>query len=123
MRITDRLAGVAIAACFIPLGLDAVRNPGKRVDMAAEFGVPFPEQAVRVNGAVMVAGGLGLLTGIQRRAAAAGLLLSMIPTTAAGHAFWRETDPAALKASRVQFLKNVGLAGGLIGEITRTDAD
>ena len=38
----------------------------------------------------------------------------MIPTTLAGHSFWRESDPKTMSQPRVQFLKNLGLVGGLL---------
>jgi putative oxidoreductase len=62
----------------------------------------------------MVLGGLGLITGVLPRWAAAGLIVSLIPTTLAGHAYWSETNPQARKTSRIQLLKNLGLIGGLL---------
>jgi putative oxidoreductase len=63
----------------------------------------------------MMAGGLGLVVGVKPRAAAFGLFLTMIPTTLAGHSFWQDTDAQLCKINRIQFLKNLGLAGGLLG--------
>ena len=37
----------------------------------------------------------------------------MIPTTVAGHAFWKVDDPAARKLQRIQFHKNMAMLGGL----------
>jgi uncharacterized membrane protein YphA (DoxX/SURF4 family) len=70
--------------------------------------------AVKVNGATMVLGGLLLAFGIAPKAAAGALIASLIPTTYVGHAFWKEADPKALSTQRVQFLKNLGLVGGLV---------
>jgi hypothetical protein len=42
------------------------------------------------------------------------LSASIVPTTVAGHAFWNETDPVVRKQQRTQFLKNLGLLGGLL---------
>lgn len=114
MSLTLRTARVLLAAPFVWLGYEAAAEPGKRVELAAALGVPQPEVAVRVNGAAMVAGGTGLAAGVLPRAAAAGLVASMIPTTLAGHAFWQHDDPVARKTNRIQFLKNLGLMGGLL---------
>jgi uncharacterized membrane protein YphA (DoxX/SURF4 family) len=62
----------------------------------------------------MVAGGTALAANIVPRAAAAGLLCSLIPTTLAGHAFWDEEDPKARAQQLTQFLKNLAIAGGLV---------
>lgn len=114
MHVLDRMAGAALGIPFAWLGYDAVAEPGQRVAMAEQFGVPSPEAAVRLNGALMLAGGLALATGLGRRPAAAAVAAAMIPTTLAGHSFWRETDPVARKTNRIQFLKNLGLIGGLV---------
>ena len=114
MYFAYRLACVALGLPFIWLGYEAVVAPGARVAMAAKLHIPRPDIAVRLNGAVMVVGGLGVATGLLWKAAAVALVLSLIPTTLAGHAFWAETDPQARKANRIQFLKNLGLMGGLL---------
>lgn len=109
-----RLAGLLAGLPFIVLGYEAASEPGGRVDLAAALGVPSPELAVRVNGAAMVAGGLGLATGVQRRLAALGLVASLVPTTIAGHPFWQRDDAAQRKGDRIQVLKNIGLAGAAL---------
>lgn len=114
MPSTTVLARALLAAPFVWLGWEAAAEPGGRVDLAADLGVPSPEAAVRLNGAAMVAGGVGLASGVAPRAAAVGLVASMVPTTLAGHAFWQQDDPGARKANRIQFLKNLGLIGGLL---------
>ncbi|MGP3910790.1 DoxX family protein [Nonomuraea sp. 10N515B] len=114
MDIAFRLACIAIGLPFVWLGYEAVTAPGARVAMAAKLRIPRPEIAVRFNGVAMVAGGIGVATGVLWQAAAVGLVISLIPTTLAGHAFWAETDPQARKANRIQFLKNLGLMGGLL---------
>ena len=63
-RIVTGLAGVLAGVPFIVLGWQAAAEPGGRVALAAELGVPSPELAVRGNGAAMVAGGLALATGV-----------------------------------------------------------
>jgi putative oxidoreductase len=114
MNIANRLPAAALAIPFLWLGYEAAAEPGNRVKLAAKIRLPQPELAVRVNGGAMVLGGLGLITGVLPRAAAAGLAVSLIPTTLAGHAFWNETDPQARKTGRIQLLKNLGLIGGLL---------
>ena len=121
MGMIDRLgrhAGHALlGATFIKLGFDAAVNPGPRVGKAAALGLPNAELAVRGNGAAMVAGGAALTLDKLPRLAALGLIVSMIPTTLAGHPFW-DFDGAERKAHEVQFLKNAALVGGLLLVLT-----
>jgi len=42
------------------------------------------------------------------------LAATLVPTTAAGHRFWEEEDPAQRSNQRIHFFKNVSMLGGLI---------
>jgi putative oxidoreductase len=114
LRVPLRAVGrAALAAIFITGGADALLDPGPRAPRAAELGVPLePELAVRLNGAVMLAGGVALALGLWPRLAAGALAGSLVPTTLAGHPYWRLADPAARRQQRIHFFKNVGLFGG-----------
>ena len=106
---------VALAAMFITGGADALLSPGPRTTKAAELGVPLdPELAVRVNGAAMASAGVALALGVLPRLAAAVLAGTLVPTTVAGHPWWRIEDPAARRQQRTHFFKNVGLFGGAL---------
>lgn len=104
---------VSLAPIFVVAGFEALRDPGHRPEVVAKAGLPRPELLVRVNGAAMVAGGLGLLSGVWQRMAALGLIASLGATTVVGHPFWREEAGPGRTMQRVQFLKNLGLIGGL----------
>ena len=122
MPIVRRLARPMLAAVFITGGLEALRHPGARVDKAAPLvgqladvtGMPDdPELAVRTNGVLMFIGGAMLASNRMPRIASALLAASLIPTTYVGHDFWNKTG-AAVVPDRVQFMKNLGLLGGLV---------
>lgn len=132
-----RIARPMLASVFVYSGIDALRNPHKRAEMATPLidksvdvlpntvtdNVPTEALTlVRVNGAVQVAGGVLLAAGKFPRAASLGLAGSLIPTTVAGHAFWNETDPVARSMQRTQFLKNTSLLGGLLIAAVDTEA-
>jgi uncharacterized membrane protein YphA (DoxX/SURF4 family) len=73
-----------------------------------------PATLIRLNGGLQVAAGVLLSLGRYRRLAALALIGSIIPTTIAGHAFWSEVDDEKRAQQQTQFLKNLGLLGGLI---------
>jgi uncharacterized membrane protein YphA (DoxX/SURF4 family) len=116
LRAPVRAVGrAALATMFITGGADALLDPEPRAPRAAELGVPLdPELAVRVNGATMLAAGVALALGVWPRLAAATLAGTLVPTTLAGHPFWRMEDPAARRQQRTHFVKNVGLFGGAL---------
>ena len=117
------IARLLTGSTYVLLGVDAARAPGARVDQAAATlaalrkVVPVQvddELIVRGNGAVQVVGGALLASGTLPRLAALALAGSMIPTTVAGHAFWKIDDPVARKLQRIQFHKNMAMIGGLL---------
>ncbi|MCW2612613.1 MAG: hypothetical protein JWM15_3859 [Cryptosporangiaceae bacterium] len=123
MALARRLARPMLGAVFIASGIDALRNPGPRAELSAEVGARIarplgltedPETLVRINAGVQVGAGLLLVTGRFRRLAAVALLGSLVPTTVAGHAFWDAKTAEERARQRTQFLRNVGLGGGLI---------
>ncbi|GAC1313588.1 MAG: DoxX family protein [Acidimicrobiales bacterium] len=130
MTITRRLARPLLATVFVSGGIDTLRNPAPRVQMAAPVTakaadvLPVPgdtEMLVKVNAGVQVVGGLLLATGRMPRLAAAALAASIVPTTAAGHRFWEETDGARKAQQQIHFAKNVSILGGLILAAFDTD--
>jgi len=108
------LGRVCLSGIFIIAGAEAFKAPGPRTNMVEGAGIPEPETAVRINGATMVIAGILLALGIVPKAAAGTLIGTMIPTTLVGHAFWKEKEPKTQSMQRVQFLKNLGLVGGLV---------
>jgi uncharacterized membrane protein YphA (DoxX/SURF4 family) len=126
--LVRRIARPLLASPFVVLGVQALREPGGRVEIARpivekvtemadkQLPVQVPrdvEQWVRINAGVMV--GAGALFGLGRLPRLSALLLSgtMVPTTAAGHRFW-EAEGANRQQQLIHFLKNVGLVGGLL---------
>jgi uncharacterized membrane protein YphA (DoxX/SURF4 family) len=117
-----------LAAIFVIQGWAAFRGPAKLADKARPLtdrleptwkavhpSLPTDaETLVRVNGAAQVAGGILLATGQATTPAALVLAGSLVPTTRAGHAFWEIEDPAQRNQQRINFLKNLGLIGGLL---------
>ena len=137
-----------IAALFFIAGLDVLRRPEPRAEVAHDAltklrsvvpAVPDDVTAVRANAAVqMIAatlrgeyGGVAgwaeqclfFTLGKAPRAAAGVLAASLVPTTLAGHAFWRYDDPAQSAQQRAHFVRNLAILGGLVLAAFPSDAD
>ncbi len=108
------LSHLLISTIFISGGADAFANPGGRPNKVAAVGIPAPEQAVELNGAAMVLGGVLLGLDLMPKVGAAILLGTLLPTTVVGHAFWKEESDTARKSQLTQFFKNLGLIGALL---------
>lgn len=128
MRPVRTAARAMLSALFIsggarqlttPEPLEAMAQPvtDRIAPMLRKTRLPVPTQTrdlVRLNGAVQVTAGLLLATSRLPRPAAALLAGSLVPTTVAGHPFWRETDPARRRSEQIRFMSNVGVLGGLM---------
>jgi uncharacterized membrane protein YphA (DoxX/SURF4 family) len=123
MNIIRRFAHLLMSGIFVVSGIDTWRNPGsyragaasRFTGLASKVGLPQePEQLVRVNSVVHVVGGLMLAKNLFPRLAAFALAGSLVPTTLGAHAFWEREDPKDRATQRIQFLKNLGLFGGLL---------
>ncbi|MEV2248272.1 DoxX family protein [Streptomyces sp. NPDC049970] len=124
MAILRTAARPLLASVFISGGLRTLRDPHSvtaAADPVAQLAagrVPqLPNDTVRlvrINSAVQVGAGVLLATGHAPRVAALALAASLVPTTLAGHAWWKTEDPEERARQRVQFTKNLSLFGGLL---------
>ena len=115
------LGHLLLSGIFISGGWAAFSQPGGRPTKVAEAGIPEPELAVELNGALMVIGGTMLGLGIAPKVAATMLIGSLIPTTIVGHTFWKEETGTGRQNHLTQFLKNLGLIGGLLMVLAEKD--
>ncbi len=117
--LSRRLARPMLAAAFVSGGIDALRSPEPRAEMAepvarplaGRLGLPAdPVQLVRLNGALQLGAGLLLATNRLPRLAATVLAATLVPTTLGGHRFWEVDDERAKKQQRIpaQFAVEVG---------------
>jgi len=123
MKIVRGVARLLTGSAYALLGFDALQTPGGRVDQAAptldalRSVLPLPEDnelIVRANAAAQTVAGASLALGLLPRLSALTLAGSLVPTTFAGHAFWKVDDHAQSKTQRVQFIKNAAMLGGLL---------
>jgi putative oxidoreductase len=112
-----------IASIFVIQGLDAFRHPAPLAQRSSPLldkaipllGLPNDKQLlVRANGVTQMAGGIMLATGFLPRLGALAIAATLVPTTLAGHPFWKEEEPQQRKTQRIQFLKNMAMMGGVL---------
>ncbi|MEU3763566.1 DoxX family membrane protein [Amycolatopsis keratiniphila] len=127
--ILRRVARPLLAAIFISGGIGALKDTQGHAKAAEPFltesfdklegvvpeSVPRdPATLVRIDAAVKVGAGVALAAGKAPRLASLLLLGSLVPTTLAAHRFWEIKEPAERQQQQIQFIKNAGLAGGLL---------
>src|SRR5919106_1522030 len=128
MGLIRAIARPMLASIFVMQGFSKLRSPDSQTEKAKPVTdrlapllerytpqVPTdPRSLVRISGAIDLAAGAMLATNQFPRLAAMVLAGSLVPSTVAGHPFWQIPDPAEKANERAHFLKNVGLAGGLL---------
>jgi putative oxidoreductase len=127
--ILRRVARPLLASIFIYGGIGALRDAQGHAKAVEPFlndtfdkvggalpeGVPRdPVTLVKIDAAVKIGAGLAFATGRAPRLSSFLLLGSLVPTTLATHRFWDVKEPAERQQQTVHFIKNAGLAGGLL---------
>lgn len=137
MTLSRLIARPMLSSIFLVGGVNALRNApalAAKAEPVTNKMLPLaqrvlpqaplpkdPETWVRINAAAQIAAGLALATGRAPRFSAGVLATTLLPTTAAGHRFWRVDDPTTRNQQRLHFFKNVSLLGGLVIAAGDTD--
>lgn len=99
---------------FIYNGLNHLTNSGQMAPYAESKGVPASKATVNGTGALLVAAGASVVTGLKPRQGLAAIVTFLIPTTLQMHRFWNEADPNRRMAEQVNFSKNLALLGAAL---------
>jgi putative oxidoreductase len=127
MKPVRSAANAMLASIFVISGVKILLDPDSRADTAKRVTDkvgPWIEKVdprlpsdtrslIRLKAGVDVAAGLLLASGRFTRPAALALAVNLVPTTLAGHPFWA-MDKSVRTMQQTQFLKNLGLLGGLL---------
>jgi len=99
---------------FIYNGIKHLKNSDQMTPYAAAKGVPAAPAAVNTTAAMLLGGGISVVTGLKPRQGLATLVAFLVPTTLQMHRFWNEADPQQRMAETVNFSKNVALIGAAL---------
>ncbi len=107
-------ARVAMAAIFLPSGLQKITHIGAFGAMLAQHGVPGAAVLAPLGACVELFGSILILTGTRLRWAA--LLMALFTAVAAliSHRFWEIADAAQRVNQHIHFMKNIAIIGGFL---------
>lgn len=130
MTATRLIARPLLASTFVVGGANALKNAPAlavkakpvtdRLRPMLEKAAPqvkIPEDTVtlvRINAGAQILAAVALARGRAPRLSSTVLAASLLPTTVAGHQFWKESDPAARANQQIHFFKNLSVLGGLL---------
>lgn len=108
------LGRVLFGAYFMYSGINHFKDEKMLIGYAKSKGVPSSRVAVLLTGAMLVVGGLGIMTNINVGESSMLLLLFLIPTTFMMHNFWKTHDPAHKASDKGAFIRNLAFIGALL---------
>lgn len=103
---------VAFGGYFVYSGIRHFAQRKMFIAYTKSKGVKWPELAVLGSGAMLVAGGLSLLTGIRPKVGAALVTGFLTGATPLMHDYWNAKDDTQRMNDQVNFTKNLALIGG-----------
>jgi putative oxidoreductase len=116
--ILRRVARPLLGTIFVWGGINALKHPEQHAKTAEPvldaMGEQDHQEMVKWDAMVKIGAGLAFAAGVFPRLTALVLTGSLVPTTLAGHRFWEIEDPQERAAQQAHFMKNLGLAGGLL---------
>ncbi|HEY9769402.1 MAG TPA: DoxX family protein [Coleofasciculaceae cyanobacterium] len=108
MKYLPLAARVCLCLIFLKAGISHILGYSGTVEMMAGMGLPIPYVLLIFTIAFQILGGLSLLLGYKVKIGSILLILFLIPATLAFH------NPLGDPSQINDFLKNIGLIGGLL---------
>jgi putative oxidoreductase len=102
---------------FLAAAIVNVVSPGSirdHVERMRAFGTPAPQAAFWCGIALQIVGAALVLSGIRADIGAFCLIAFTVLATAIFHRFWQRTDPMQERMSRLFFMSNAAIVGGLL---------
>lgn len=116
--LTDPLARILISAIFVYSGISQLMHFDSTARVIAERGIPLATIAAAIAILIDLVGSAMLIIGWQTKLAAVILFIYLIPVTVMYHNFWA-APPQMHEMQLLNFLKNLGIMGGLLILATR----
>jgi uncharacterized membrane protein YphA (DoxX/SURF4 family) len=106
----SRLGRLLYGGILAYMALDGFRHNEKRVEVAAESGVPVPEVLVPFVTGMLFVANRGIVLWKYPRASAGALVVFFVATTPVIHDFWT-MEGQERQGNKINFLKNCALLG------------
>jgi len=114
MDVIVLMARILFVGVFLISARAHLMQTGMLAGYAGSKGVPLARPVVLISGMQIQLGGLSVLLGVRADLGAVLLVAFLVPTAVVMHDFWRESEPQARMVEQTQFVKDLGLAGGVL---------
>ena len=114
MDIAFLIGRILFGGFFIINGLNHLLKMESMVGYAASKHVPAPKVAIFITGIMLLLGGLGVLLGVFVVISVVLLVVFLAVTAFIMHDFWDVRDEPMRTMEKVNFMKNIALAGAAL---------
>jgi uncharacterized membrane protein YphA (DoxX/SURF4 family) len=114
MDIAFLIGRILLGGYFVTAGINHFMHLNMMAGYAKMKGTPAPSLAVGGTGVLLLLGGLSLLLGVQTTIGVALLVIFLIGVSFKIHNYWAVPDPQMKMGERINFMKNIALAGALL---------
>ncbi len=108
------LGRVLFGGYFILSGINHFRHTAMIAGYAGSKGIPSPKAGVVVSGLMMLLGGIGIVLGMYVLWSVVLIAAFLVVSAFTIHNFWKLSDPQMKMAEKIQFSKNIALAGAAL---------
>ncbi len=108
------LSRIVLGGFFVYSGINHFIGFSMMTQFAKAKGVPFPAAAQGLTGAMLLLGGLSIMSGMYPVVGILLLVAFLVPVSLMMHNFWTITDPQMRMADKINFMKNMALAGAIL---------
>jgi|ERR1051326_5615803 uncharacterized membrane protein YphA (DoxX/SURF4 family) len=114
MKVPFLIGRVLFSGFFLFSGVNHLMNLKAMSSYADAKGVPKPKLAVAGSAIPLLVGGASLLLGVKPKLGALALFGFLVGVSPVMHNFSNDEDPNERTHNRVNFMKNVALAGSAL---------
>lgn len=114
MDFVPLLGRILMATIFLAGGLNHFTQYRGMVQYSQQVGAPAPKLTVPLTGAMILLGGLSVLTGYRMEVGLLLLVLFLLPAALIMHKFWGVADPTMKANQMAHFMKNLAIAGAAL---------
>ena len=114
MRAPFLIGRILLGGFFLKSGIDHLRNREMMAGYAGSKGVPKPKAAVMMSSVPLIVGGASMMLGVKPKIGTLAVLGFLVGVSPVMHDFWANEDPNEREANKINFAKNMALAGAAL---------
>ena len=114
MKAPFLIGRIIFGGFFLGSGISHLQKRKEMAAYAESKGIPAAELAVTLSAVPLIAGGASMLLGVKPKMGTLALLGFLAGVSPVMHDFWRNEDPNESENNKINFMKNMALAGAAL---------